>query len=71
MQTPRDRTFHNSLLQSYASISTVDDSISLLNHMIKANPSFNPDRSTYHILLAQSCQAPDNSLSSIRKTLVS
>ncbi|KAJ4714084.1 putative Pentatricopeptide repeat-containing protein [Melia azedarach] len=64
-----DRPFHNSLLQSYASISTVDNSISLLRHMIHKNPSFVPDRSTYHILISQSCKEPDSNLSSVRNIL--
>ncbi|KAJ8764484.1 hypothetical protein K2173_006224 [Erythroxylum novogranatense] len=68
-RAPEDPRFHNSLLQSYASISSLDDSISLLQHMIKAAPSFSPDRSTYHILLSQACRAPDSSLSPVHKVL--
>ncbi|XP_015932691.1 pentatricopeptide repeat-containing protein At2g17670 [Arachis duranensis] len=69
-----DPRFHNSLLQSYASISTFDDSVAFLRHMSAANPSFSPDRSTYHILLSQTCNndsPPDSpsSLSPIHKTL--
>ncbi|GKV44168.1 hypothetical protein SLEP1_g51374 [Rubroshorea leprosula] len=64
-----DLRFHNALLQSYASVSTVPDSISLLQHMVKTNPEFSPDRSTYHILLSQSCRAPDSSLSPVHQTL--
>ncbi|CAK7355592.1 unnamed protein product [Dovyalis caffra] len=60
---------HNSFLKSYTSISTLDDSISLLNHMIKSLPSLSPDRSTYHVLLSQSCKEPDSSLSSAQKVL--
>nr|POE63871.1 pentatricopeptide repeat-containing protein [Quercus suber] len=37
--------------------------------MIKSHPSFSPDRSTFHILLSQSCRAPDPSLSSVHQTL--
>ncbi|XP_062102733.1 pentatricopeptide repeat-containing protein At2g17670 [Humulus lupulus] len=68
-RSPLDQRFHNSLLQSYASISTVNDSISLLRHMIKTHPSFSPDRSTYHILLAESCKGPDSSLSPVHQAL--
>ncbi|MBA0824325.1 hypothetical protein Goarm_021001 [Gossypium armourianum] len=64
-----DLRFHNTLLQSYASISTLNDSISLLHHMIKTQPSFSPDRSTYHVLLSQSCKAPDSSLSAVNQIL--
>ncbi|KAE8707191.1 putative Selection and upkeep of intraepithelial T-cells protein 6 [Hibiscus syriacus] len=42
-----DLRFHNTLLRSYASISTLHDSISLLHHMLKTQPLFSPDRSTY------------------------
>ncbi|XP_048335799.2 pentatricopeptide repeat-containing protein At2g17670 [Ziziphus jujuba] len=68
-RAPLSPRFHNSLLQSYAAISTVDDSISLLRHMIKTEPSFSPDRSTYHILLAQSCKASDSTLASTHQAL--
>ncbi|KAI3415154.1 uncharacterized protein J3R85_015476, partial [Psidium guajava] len=64
-----DVRLHNSFLQSYAMIATVQDSISLLNHMIKASPSFSPDRSTYHVLLSQSCKAPDTLLSHVHQVL--
>ncbi|GMI86317.1 hypothetical protein like AT2G17670 [Hibiscus trionum] len=64
-----DLRFHNTLLQSYASISALHDSISLLHHMVKTQPSFSPDRSTYHILLSQSCKAPDSSLSAVNQIL--
>ncbi|PON82703.1 Tetratricopeptide-like helical domain containing protein [Trema orientale] len=66
---PLDLRFHNSLLQSYASISTVNDSISLLRHMIKTHPTFSPDRSTYHILLAQSCKGADSTLAPVHQAL--
>ncbi|THF94656.1 pentatricopeptide repeat-containing protein At2g17670-like [Camellia sinensis] len=67
---PFDLKFHNSILQSFASISSsIDDSISLLRHMIKTCPPFCPDRSTYHVLLSQSCKSPNPTLSSVRKTL--
>ncbi|KDP43734.1 hypothetical protein JCGZ_22361 [Jatropha curcas] len=68
-QTPLNNRIHNSFLQSYASISTVDNSIALLHHMTKTLPSFTPDRSTYHILVSQSCKTPDASLSSVHQTL--
>jgi pentatricopeptide repeat protein len=68
-RVPLDLRFHNSLLQSYASISTVHDSISLLRHMVKSHPSFSPDRSTYNILLSQSCKEPDCTLASVHQTL--
>ncbi|XP_057469270.1 pentatricopeptide repeat-containing protein At2g17670-like [Actinidia eriantha] len=61
--------FHNSLLQSYAAKSTLEDSISLLKYMIKTHPTFSPDWSTYHVLLSQSCKSDDSSLSSVRKIL--
>ncbi|EXC35267.1 hypothetical protein L484_026589 [Morus notabilis] len=64
-----DLNHTNSFLKSYASISTVDDSISLLRHMIKTHPAFSPDRSTYHILLTHSCAAPDPSLSPVHGVL--
>ncbi|XVF15998.1 hypothetical protein REPUB_Repub09cG0204400 [Reevesia pubescens] len=64
-----DLRFHNTLLQSYASISTLKDSVSLFHHMIKTHPSFSPDRSTYHILLSQSCKIPDSSLSPVHQIL--
>ncbi|KAA8532050.1 hypothetical protein F0562_006808 [Nyssa sinensis] len=67
--SPPDHKFFNSLLQSFATISTLNDSISLLRHMIKTYPSFSPDRSTYHILLSQACKSPDLSLSSVSQAL--
>ncbi|XAR73706.1 hypothetical protein NMG60_11007770 [Bertholletia excelsa] len=64
-----DLKFHNSLLQSFAAISSLDDSISLLRHMVNTYAPFFPDRSTYHVLLSQSCKYHEQSLSSVRKTL--
>ncbi|XP_039161679.1 pentatricopeptide repeat-containing protein At2g17670 isoform X1 [Eucalyptus grandis] len=64
-----DPRLHNSLLQSYAAVASVRDSIALLNHMVKASPTFSPERSTYHVLLSQSCNAPDASLASVRQVL--
>ncbi|XP_050220362.1 pentatricopeptide repeat-containing protein At2g17670 [Mercurialis annua] len=66
---PLDLRFHNSFLQSYTSISTIDDSISLLHHMIKSLPSLTPNLSTYHILLSQSCKTPDPTLSPVHQIL--
>ncbi|EEF40668.1 pentatricopeptide repeat-containing protein At2g17670 [Ricinus communis] len=68
-RVPLDLRFHHSFLQSYSSISTIDDSISLLRHMIKTLPSFTPTISTYHILLSQSCKAPDPTLSPVHQIL--
>lgn len=64
-----DPRFYNSILQSYSSISTVNDSVAFLHHMMKNNPSFSPDRSTYHILLSQSCKTPDLSLAPVHQAL--
>ncbi|AET01163.2 putative tetratricopeptide-like helical domain-containing protein [Medicago truncatula] len=69
---PIDSRFHNSLLQSYASISTINDSIAFLRHMTKTHPSFSPDKSTYHILLTHCCKSTDSkysTLSLIHQTL--
>ncbi|WCJ32779.1 Tetratricopeptide repeat (TPR)-like superfamily protein [Euphorbia peplus] len=66
---PLDNRFHNSFLQSYAAISSVDDSIALLNHMTKTAPSFAPDRSTYHVLITNSCVKPEDTLSRVHQTL--
>ncbi|XP_059642385.1 pentatricopeptide repeat-containing protein At2g17670 [Cornus florida] len=65
----QDLNFLNSILQSFAAISTLSDSISLFRHMIKTHPPFSPDRSTYHILLSQSCKSPDSSLSPVHQVL--
>lgn len=68
--TPLDLKSCNSILQSYTSTSpSIQDSISLLNHMIKIHPSFSPDRSTFHLLLIHSCKLPDPTLSSVHQTL--
>ncbi|XP_057458151.1 pentatricopeptide repeat-containing protein At2g17670 [Lotus japonicus] len=65
-----DIKFHNSILQSYTSISTtINDSIAFFRHMVKTHPSFAPDRSTYNILLAHSCKSPCSTLSPIHQTL--
>lgn len=68
-KAPLDLRFHNSLLQSYASIATLNDSISFLRHMSKVQPSFSPDQSTFHVLLSTSGNGPDCSLASIRQIL--
>ncbi|XP_030469381.2 pentatricopeptide repeat-containing protein At2g17670 [Syzygium oleosum] len=69
-KSPLDARLHNALLQSYAAVAaTVHDSISLLNHMVKASPCFSPDRSTYHVLLSQSCKTPGDSLSPVHQVL--
>ncbi|KAJ4963785.1 hypothetical protein NE237_023724 [Protea cynaroides] len=65
-----DTRFHNALFQSFSQISNPQDSLSFLHHMTKTQPSFIPNRSTYHILLAHSCKTPsDPDLPSLRKTL--
>ncbi|KAI3519110.1 hypothetical protein L1887_08135 [Cichorium endivia] len=62
--------FCNAVLQSFSSVSSnVQDSINLLNHMTKTHPSFTPDKSSYHILLCQSCKKPDLDLANVNKTL--
>ncbi|KAI8536890.1 hypothetical protein RHMOL_Rhmol10G0291700 [Rhododendron molle] len=67
--TPADLKFHNSLLQSYAAVSSLDDATSLLRHMTKTHPAFSPDHSTYQVLLTKSCYSPDPNLAAVRKTL--
>lgn len=66
---PLDLRFCNSVLQSFASSATLQDSIFFLKHMIKNHPSFSPDKTTYHILLVQSCKASDSCLSSVHQVL--
>lgn len=68
--TPSDSRFYNSILESFSSVSSMQDSIFFLNHMIKKHPPFSPDWSSYHILLVQSCRAPDDpSLSNVQQAL--
>ncbi|KAI4325711.1 hypothetical protein MLD38_031085 [Melastoma candidum] len=55
-----ERDFYNSVLQSCSSLSTLQDSFSFLNHMVKASPSFAPDHSTFHILLKKACRLSDS-----------
>ncbi|XP_051139252.1 pentatricopeptide repeat-containing protein At2g17670 [Andrographis paniculata] len=67
---PAEPSFYNSMLQSFSSVSSLQDSIMFLNHMIKAHPPFSPNRSTYHVLLVQSCSSPDeDSLSGAHNVL--
>ncbi|KAL0351679.1 UNVERIFIED_CONTAM: Pentatricopeptide repeat-containing protein [Sesamum calycinum] len=67
---PSDPSFYNSILQSFSSVSSLQDSIFFLNHMIKKHPPFCPNRFTYHILLTQSCSLPDEqSLSDVHRVL--
>ncbi|CAL1394381.1 unnamed protein product [Linum trigynum] len=70
-RAPLEVRFNNAFLQSYAAISTPDNSISLLHHMSKTLPSFSPDRSTFHLLLPHCCASPESSrsLSAVRQTL--
>ncbi|KAG8378041.1 hypothetical protein BUALT_Bualt08G0096900 [Buddleja alternifolia] len=67
---PSEPSFYSSILQSFSSVSSVQDSILFLNHMIKTYPPFSPNRFTYHVLLVQSCSSPDEqSLSSVHNVL--
>ncbi|KAI4340869.1 hypothetical protein MLD38_025667 [Melastoma candidum] len=74
-KSPRlERDFYNSVLQSYSSLSTLQDSFSFLNHMVKTSPSFAPDHSTFHIILTKACSLPDSgdcevSLEEVHKVL--
>ncbi|ESQ50721.1 hypothetical protein EUTSA_v10022683mg [Eutrema salsugineum] len=66
---PLDLKFHNSVLQSYASIAAVDDTVKLFLHILKSQPGFSPEHSTFHILLSHACRAPDSSLSNVHLVL--
>ncbi|XP_010467542.1 PREDICTED: pentatricopeptide repeat-containing protein At2g17670-like [Camelina sativa] len=66
---PLDLKFHNSVLQSYASIAAVDDTVKLFQHILKSQPKFSPGRSTYLILLSHACRAPDSSIANIHRVL--
>lgn len=68
-KAPLDVRFYNSLLRSYASIASLNDSISFLRHMSKVQPSFSPERSTFHVLLSTSGTGTDSSLASVRQIL--
>ncbi|XP_022133257.1 pentatricopeptide repeat-containing protein At2g17670 [Momordica charantia] len=68
-RAPLDLRFYNSLLQSYASIATLNDSISFLRYMSKVQPSFSPDRSTFHVLLSTSGNGSGSSLASVQQIL--
>ncbi|KAD5960757.1 hypothetical protein E3N88_12229 [Mikania micrantha] len=62
--------FCNSVLESFSSVSSnIQDSIALLNHMTKINPSFAPDKVSYHIILSQSCTKPDSDLKNVKQVL--
>ncbi|KAI3994559.1 hypothetical protein MKX01_028303 [Papaver californicum] len=63
---PLDTGHHNSLLESFTKVATLDDSISFLTHMRKKQPSFSPDSSTYNIML---CQSSNGDLSVVRKVV--
>ncbi|XP_075484207.1 uncharacterized protein LOC142524216 [Primulina tabacum] len=68
--TPTDPSFYNYILQSYSSISSPQNAIFFLNHMIKTHPTFSANRFTYHVLLTQSCAAPDEtSLANVHHAL--
>lgn len=68
-KTPSDLKLCNSVLESFSSRASLQDSIFFLNHMIKTHPSFSPDSSTYNVLLVQSCKANDFSISSVHQVL--
>ncbi|KAF5798610.1 putative tetratricopeptide-like helical domain superfamily [Helianthus annuus] len=62
--------FCNKILESFTSVSSnIQDSIFLLTHMTKVNPLFTPDKSSYHILLTQSCTKPNSDLSNVDQVL--
>ncbi|CAH9098709.1 unnamed protein product [Cuscuta epithymum] len=67
--TPSHPRVFNSILQSFSSISTLQDAIFFMNHMVKTHPPFSPDRSTFHILLIQACKSSDESLSPVHQIL--
>ncbi|CAA7022070.1 unnamed protein product [Microthlaspi erraticum] len=66
---PLDLKFHNSVLQSYASIAAVDDTVNLFTHILKSQRNFSPEPSTFHILLSHACKAPDSPLSNVHRVL--
>ncbi|XP_057796981.1 pentatricopeptide repeat-containing protein At2g17670 [Salvia miltiorrhiza] len=67
---PSEASFYNSILQSFAAVSSIQDSIFFLNHMVKKHPPFCPNRFTYHILLKQACSSADEeSLSGVHNVL--
>lgn len=68
-KTPFDLKLCNSVLESFSSRASLQDSIFFLNHMIKTHPSFSPDSSTYNVLLVLSCKATDFSISSVHQVL--
>ncbi|CAF2038322.1 BnaA09g09230D [Brassica napus] len=68
-KTPLDTKFHNSVLQSYASIASVDDAVNLFHHILKSQPTFSPEPSTFNILLSHACRSPDSPLSNVHRVL--
>lgn len=68
-KAPLGLRYCNAVLQSFSSVGTLQDSIFLLNYMIKTHPTFSPDSSTYNILLVQCCKAEDFSISSVHQVL--
>ncbi|XP_019056963.1 PREDICTED: pentatricopeptide repeat-containing protein At2g17670 isoform X2 [Tarenaya hassleriana] len=66
---PLDVKFHNSVLQSYSLIATVDDTMGFFRHITKMQPDFSPERSTFHILLSKACRAPDSTLPDVHRVL--
>ncbi|VFQ92722.1 unnamed protein product [Cuscuta campestris] len=67
--TPFNLRFYNTVLQSFSSVSTLQDAIFFLNHMVKTHPPFLPERSTYHVLLIQACKSAEESLSPVYQVL--
>ncbi|CAA0831127.1 Pentatricopeptide repeat-containing protein [Striga hermonthica] len=67
---PSEPNFYNSILRSFSDVSSLQDSILFLDHMAKKHPPFCPTRSTYHVLLTQSCSAQEEpSLSDVHRVL--
>ncbi|EOA32700.1 hypothetical protein CARUB_v10015998mg, partial [Capsella rubella] len=66
---PLDLKFHNSVLQSYAAIAAVDDTVKLFQHILKSQPKFSPGRSTFLILLSHACRATDSSIADVHRVL--
>ncbi|CAN8270882.1 unnamed protein product [Cochlearia groenlandica] len=71
---PLDLTFHNSVLQSYASVAAVDDTVKFFQHIVKSQPDFSPESSTFNILLSHACRdqnrnSSSSSLSSVHRVL--
>ncbi|KAK9164983.1 hypothetical protein Scep_000174 [Stephania cephalantha] len=66
---PLDLRHHNALLQSFSHLSTLQDSFAFLHYMSRKNPTVSPDRSTYHILLIQSCSISPSHLQIVNQTI--